>query len=814
MANRNVHAGMIIVSYPSSIKLLMNVLVKNSQIFMKQNQLKKQKNNYYTAIDSLFESITSYIPIINNKIDTNTKNNVIDNFITDLKAIRKIKGKPWELSTANDITHGVVFIYLTQKAGANISKSLIQLKALLIKKTEDKILSQFSNEKLKELQAENKTLDPFILAQFSNEKLKELQAENKILAHFSDDELKELHGELKILAQFKFSADELKKLQTENGILAHFSDDELKKLHGELKKRSEYINRICGTVIGTVRIHDGVEITKEKLTDTVKTYLGVEIKIQKTVEEKKNIAYARLDPQLKKILIFKNPITHDELSTIKYPIPKTEEDAADAQTDADAAAINDPISQTDETVATNDPNSQTNGENFGVFRGRSMILPDEIAIQIVAKLREKENKLSWLDKVTFGEHALEKYEIRPQNYQEKHKKHDVFSGINKLTEQQVRSYFLNYVVDELDDSKSHINRTIEIKTANGRADYFVSINGVYIPFEAKIDAKKNKKTETAVLHQIQKYAHISEFERTVYDATIDKLIKKTIPITKPHGVVLIGDKKGIYLAYSDSNGKGYFVARNGQNSALFWSCKEITPKIIEEIKACVYEMYELNDKFIDGNMSTHKKLLSNTTYNLMHKPQSANSININDIITARPEIIPTVNETSIPETSDDAIDIDYIISALQPLRPYAGADRMLMNNVALLADSINAIPKDTCPVESLWLCTPVSNNVYFIRIDDVWFPVHINYTGTLTAIDYKKYTYVEEFQAPSAVISIEEHGISLVASTQGLDIMYTDENGNTTTLHEKIAINTTDARTQARDTISEYYNNKLDEELE
>ena len=128
-----------------------------------------------------------------------------------------------------------------------------------------------------------------------------------------------------------------------------------------------------------------------------------------------------------------------------------------------------------------------------------------------------------------------------------------------------------------------------------------------------------------------------------------------------------------------------------------------------------------------------------------------------------------------------------------------------MSNVALLADSINAIPKDTCPVESLWLCTPVSNNVYFTRIDDVWFPVHINYADTPSAIDYKKYTNINAFQAPSAVIPIEEHGISLVASTQGLDIMYTDENGKTTTLHKKIPINTLNARTQARDTILECY---------
>jgi hypothetical protein len=126
MANRNVHAGMIIVGYPSSIKLLMKVLVKNSQIYMEQNQLKKQTYNYYNSINSVFELFIPRIQIINNKIDTKTKNNVIKNLIIDLKAIRKIKGKLWELSTANDITHGVVFVYLTKKAGVNAKKCLDQ----------------------------------------------------------------------------------------------------------------------------------------------------------------------------------------------------------------------------------------------------------------------------------------------------------------------------------------------------------------------------------------------------------------------------------------------------------------------------------------------------------------------------------------------------------------------------------------------------------------------------------------------------------------------------------------------------------------
>ena len=101
-------------------------------------------------------------------------------------------------------------------------------------------------------------------------------------------------------------------------------------------------------------------------------------------------------------------------------------------------------------------------------------------------------------------------------------------------------------------SREHFNLHKENEETSNRADYFVSIEGVYIPFEAKKDIRKGG----GVLHQIRKYANITEFTKTEYDATTDKLITKLIPIAKPpkppkpHGVVLLGDKNGIYLAYS------------------------------------------------------------------------------------------------------------------------------------------------------------------------------------------------------------------------------------------------------------------------
>ena len=110
MANRNVHAGLIVVSYPSSITGLMNMLVENSHKFIEQNQPKKQISKYSDLIkpvSQLFTFITN--SFFKEKIDAKK---VVDNFITDLIAIRKIKGVTLKLSTTNDITHGVVFIYL------------------------------------------------------------------------------------------------------------------------------------------------------------------------------------------------------------------------------------------------------------------------------------------------------------------------------------------------------------------------------------------------------------------------------------------------------------------------------------------------------------------------------------------------------------------------------------------------------------------------------------------------------------------------------------------------------------------------------
>ena len=277
----------------------------------------------------------------------------------------------------------------------------------------------------------------------------------------------------------------------------------------------------------------------------------------------------------------------------------------------------------------------------------------------------------------------------------------------------------------------------------------------------------------------------------------------------PDFIVWVMHKDKQYITFVDP--KGLVRLQPGDAKITFYrNIKDIEQELRKQSPEL---QITLNSCII--SVSTHGSLLhwrnkngqsmSIKNFNDMHVFFQQDQPQNNDTIGYLDKIFRVMGFRPYKKLKDDLI-YDKLIKALQPLRPYAGADRMLMNNVALLADSINAIPKDICLVESLWLCAPVGDNVYFTRIDDVWFPVHINYVDTPSAIDYKKYTNIKEFQAPSEVIPIKDaHRISLVASTQGLDIMYTDEKGKTTTLHKKIAINTPDDRSQARQIILKCY---------
>lgn len=337
----------------------------------------------------------------------------------------------------------------------------------------------------------------------------------------------------------------------------------------------------------------------------------------------------------------------------------------------------------------------------------------------------------------------------------------------KRSEAELQRDIYSPLVTKLDDNhelKTNIKLLKSKPNQHAEPDYIMQINGNWTPLEVFATAINENFREP--LKRICKYAHNSSFRDQSH--VVDKE-KESTPITTPHGFVLIGDAQTIYLGYAST-------ADIGVNKELEPG-KHTHGFVYQNDKPVSWHVSPLSDAVIQDIRNTVKKCI--------------------DISQQSPTTL-TIKGTLPPPI--------YIVAALQPLRPYTGRNADLMDNVASLADEIEGLPKTICPIENLCLCTPVGNNVYFTRIDDVWFPVHINYSGTPTAIDYKKYTYVEEFNAPSAIIPIKQpHGISLVASTQGFDIMYTDQNGKTTTLHNKLAINTNSTRTQARQTILECY---------
>jgi hypothetical protein len=334
-----------------------------------------------------------------------------------------------------------------------------------------------------------------------------------------------------------------------------------------------------------------------------------------------------------------------------------------------------------------------------------------------------------------------------------------------LTEKQLQELLYNPVVKEIDDKHELKTNIVLLKSKanrNAEPDYIMQINGNWTPLE--IFATAINENTRVPLERICKYAYNGSFRDESHAGNNEK---EPTAITPPHGFVLIGDAQTIYLGYASTADIGV--------------SKELEPGT--HTHGFVYQ----NDKPVSWQVSALSDALIQDMRNTVQEYIATSQ---------KSKAILTIKST-LPAPID-------IVAALQPLRPYVGGNADLMDNVASLADEIKGLPKTRSPIENLCLCTPVGDNVYFTRIDDVWFPVHINYAGTPTAIDYKKYTYVEEFKVPSAIIPIEQpHGISLVASLQGIDIMYTDENGKTTKSLKKIAINTTSIK--ARQTILECY---------
>lgn len=104
-----------------------------------------------------------------------------------------------------------------------------------------------------------------------------------------------------------------------------------------------------------------------------------------------------------------------------------------------------------------------------------------------------------------------------------------------IYEDQLRAYWLDFVLNELRDEGSHL--LIECNCFRqgrdtGIADYFIQVHGVWVPVEAKL----NMLAEADLLGQVAKYMNLEAFERK----------KKRYEMT-PGNVCLVGDQSGIYV---------------------------------------------------------------------------------------------------------------------------------------------------------------------------------------------------------------------------------------------------------------------------
>lgn len=706
MPRRTVHAGVVPVGFRDNLEDLLKRFVYNAYLLEKEGRYLNTHTSADGEIDTsemmessddAFKALTGF----KNKNEIKTElikylkkpktDKPEDKWaLWDLFAIKKIRGMRWNLPQKNNMTNGVLFIYLTRKSIIDITKCIQECEKHIKGSIDD------------------------------------LRRQKAILTLFTQEDYKLLKEYLEDIKENYLG----------------MNDDHA-------------IN--AGKLIAAVRIHDALELNE----------IDVNGKTSK-------VAFARLDPTFKQMLFFKKPIDHADLKTIKYDI-------------------------TDENP---------DGTNFGIFSGVSKALDDEVANAINEKYITHDSQSNWLQDTVFGDTSYDNLKINSDNWLSKMswrdaKGNDMFSqetedGRVDLIEEDVKSYFLNYLVDDF-TNQGNIYRHTEVRTCDKltgklrwKADYVLPVvrpgKTYWIPLEAKSDISIGAGKK--VLEQIHKYANLPKFTHLLYDFNSNQFIDKEVDTitgnttsqAKTHGLVLIGDKHGIHLAFVRADHASGFVFQKKGNASTYervmWKREKLTEKVMDEMRKSMLKYIEFFMNEPDAFLRKPEVRDNEDNTYILHNELEPKSI---DPQTA--QITPSTLTTIISATKSR-------------LTPYAGGNADLMHNVASLADEINSLPKIVSPIETLSLCVPMGNNVYLTSIYGIWFPVHVKYTNTPNS-NYTEYLYGNQYKEFSAVIPVgQPHGISLVASTQGLDIMY---NGK---IDKKIPI------TQARDTIWEYYKNK------
>ena len=110
-----------------------------------------------------------------------------------------------------------------------------------------------------------------------------------------------------------------------------------------------------------------------------------------------------------------------------------------------------------------------------------------------------------------------------------------------IDEEQVRAFLLDFLLDEIKDKRTPLLKECWCyrngERTGGRADYFASVHGAWIPVEAKL----NVRAERDILGQVAKYTRVDSFVPTLGNHRSDAYVSDAA------SVCLVADQSGVYI---------------------------------------------------------------------------------------------------------------------------------------------------------------------------------------------------------------------------------------------------------------------------
>ena len=153
-------------------------------------------------------------------------------------------------------------------------------------------------------------------------------------------------------------------------------------------------------------------------------------------------------------------------------------------------------------------------------------------------LSQQNNLPNFLKNAIFGEMTFHK--VNAENW------HTISckSETRFISESQFREYLLDYLLEELKDERTPILKECQCYRKDqktGIADYFVKINGNWIPVEAKL----NILSEKDLFGQLEKYILVDSFSPTIGNN------REKLHQTSASPLCIVADQAGIYIFWKN-----------------------------------------------------------------------------------------------------------------------------------------------------------------------------------------------------------------------------------------------------------------------